>query len=97
MGAMEVPRLHQSLDPSASLVWQPRVSYRTGGTAVMLLEALSFVHLSGRVLVDFSQTGSIRPSVTPLAVGRSILCAQDSGSDPGFLDSVPAVGFVKGE
>ena len=61
LGAMEVPRLHQSLDPSASLVWQPRVSYRTGGTAVMLLEALSFVHLSGRVLVDFSQTGSIRP------------------------------------
>ena len=29
---------------------------------------LLVVHLSGRVLVDFSQTGSIRPSVTLLGV-----------------------------
>ena len=29
--------------------------------------------------------------------GRQGRGGTDSGSDPGFLDSVPAVGFVKGE
>ena len=45
----------------------------------------------------FPKQGAFDLPVTLLAVWRSILSAQDSGSDPGFLDSVPAVGFVKGE
>ena len=40
---------------------------------------LLVVHLSGRVLVDFSQTGSIRPSVTLLenevSLSRFLFCS----------------------